>query len=177
MKIITKYFLIILLVIILISICKNIILFFSYNYDIEYATKVSEKENSFSALINSYEAGYEMQKDIRVTFFDNNTGEFNTEIYNFKIDGEVSEELSFHSLLPYDREKKEVISYKLIWSDDYLKILESPNDTIFTKYKIINNKLYIDKNRHYTKYESSPEWGFSYNKGLKFWDIFQFWLL
>ncbi len=174
---IIKYLLLLILFVITVIIFKNMFLFFTYNLDIVYLGKASgnDKLQKFEAKIDTYEGGFDLRKKIVLEFNKDSTGTYTTEYYYFKTDGNTSSEFSFHSLLPFDEDKKTIDVKTFFQEKEYLKIFEEKKDTIFVKYKIEDEKLFLDKNAQYRKYHTNPEWGFKFNSKPDFIDMFKFW--
>lgn len=174
---IIKYSLLLILFVITVIVFKNMFLFFTYKLDIVYLEKASanNQHQKFEAKIDTYEGGFDLRKKIILEFNKDSTGTYTTEYYYYKTDGNTSSEFSFHSLLPFDKDKKTVDESPFIQEKEYLKIFGKDKDTIFVKYKIVDEKLFLDKNAQYKKYANNPEWGFMFNSKPDFLDMFKFW--
>jgi len=174
---IIKYLLLLILLVIVMIIFKNMFLFFTYNFDVNYLENISVNNQSkkYDTSIDTYEGGYDLHKNIIIEFNEDSTGTYTTEYYYFKIDGNTSTSFTFHSLIPFDKEKKRIDVSPFIQEKEYLKIFEKNKDTIFVKYKIVNEKLFLDRNAQYKKYANNPEWGFMFNSKPDFLDMLKFW--
>ncbi len=179
MKILIKYVVILILLIICLSILKNICLFFEYHHNTQHlsyreCTKADIKV--YEGIVDSYEGGYDARTYFKIAFVVNNNGYIYSKSFSKKIDGSVSNSYSFHSLLPYDKNEYLETIKKISKQDEYLLIYDdSDSDTIYRKYKVVDEKLFLDKKTQYKKYNDNPEWGFIFNSKPDFLDMFKFW--
>ncbi|MBZ0181133.1 MAG: hypothetical protein K8F60_01625 [Melioribacteraceae bacterium] len=181
MKILAKYYIVIILAIIFIPIFKNLYLYFDYYHNIKRLNNYNRDESNakvFEAIVDSYEGGYDVRTYFKVVFEDNDKGYIYSKSFSNKIDGAVSSPFSFHSLLPYDKDVYLEIVRRFSKHKEYLLIYDKNSiniDTVYCKYKIDNNYLFLDKNKKYSNYYESPDWGFMYNSKPNILDLFQFW--
>ena len=176
MKKIIKIFAFLILIVITGIITVNLLLYFTYHFDVEYLTKTShDGYDEYRTVVDTYECGMESQTEIIAEIYPDSTGKMIYTIYDVKIDGNGSADYTLRSLIPYDRSIKYTDDEMFVMDKQYIKF-KVYSDTLYRKYKIEDDKLYLDKYSRYYPYEMGPDWGFIYNESLRsFADSFAFW--
>lgn len=164
MKKSVKVFILLLVAWILAINAKNFYLFLFYKHGKAHLLKISDQ--NWHAEFETYQHGIDEKHEQTFIFDTNGHGIFTYNYYRKKIDKKDAKTYSWRSLLPYTNPD----TYKCQISYDSMFITFFPGqeslwkDTVFAKYKVVGDQLFVDRNIQMHRYESPPTWGFEYSE-------------
>lgn len=162
-KTIIKVFLGILVGIIGVIYLKNTILYFTYKHGEYSFHKISPDQNEWMREIEIHPDLRDAKYIERYKFLSDDTGKYYSTWIGKKINGEQAKTYSFSALLPYDVDSAKYYESVILIDSMYIIYLPSEQsyndkDTLYSKYLIRNDSLYVDGNRYNHKYSSTPTW-------------------
>ncbi len=155
---------------------KNLYLFSTYNFSIscfEPNRHISNQYRQWERVIDSYQHVSDARYIENIIIFSDNTGFYRLRCYSLKIFNIDSEPYSWSPLLPYDQNYFIDYFAEIQIDSQYVKFLPNPNSMVnngtrYSKFKIKENKFYLDSYRELEKYKMDPIWIVPQTEKIKF---------
>ena len=158
-------------VLIVLRLLVNVYLYFTYEHG-NIALTRADKENTtlkgrWKVVYDTFEHGYDERHHLRYDFDTDSTGIFYYDYYNKRIHGEQSETYSILAVLPYSEGSADSYKTRVRVEPGYLVHIpgeKSPwPDTVFVKYELHGDSLFVDRQRRNYRYRDAPKWGMEYS--------------
>lgn len=143
---------------------RNLYLYFSYSHG--QSALLKEAEHKWRGVFETWFHGVDEKHELEISLNGSDLGTFVYKYYTKKIGASSANTYSWTALLPY--EKPEV--YTCSVSLDSVFIVFYPgeqslwSDTVYAKYRLSADSLFIDRHPQGTRYESLPDWGLEYSE-------------
>jgi hypothetical protein len=152
-KKIVKIILTLILIFYVINVAKNFYLYFTYKHGdlalIKVEGQPNEIEGRWKGISDHWHGADEMRLINEFNFNSDSTGIYHEKTYSRRINGKSSEVYSWRSILPFDKNAYIETQYRVFIDSLYITLFPDSNtywkDTVYTKYKISNDSLYIDQ--------------------------------
>ncbi len=173
------------LIIILLPTIKNLLLYFKYEHGNQALIKTDGKsgvlQGSWHGVFDTYQCGLDERHDLTYEFSTDSTGVLYYTFYCDRIDGNIAMVYSWNSLLPFDKVNARKYVIHLSVDETYIKYLPGEQslyqDTVYSKYQVCFDSLFIDAAAWEYPYQDEPLWGFAFSERLAtVSDLLKFWL-
>ena len=162
-------------------IVKNMILSLTYNFGNNSYSRISGQKyklaGQWECIFDTYQCGIDERHHFTYSIDDDSSGTLRYDFYPNKINGYSSNVFSYLSLLPYNLKESTTNIYNIKFKQQYLQISGIDlQDTMYAKYKMVDDKLFIDTIWEEKEYSRNPIWEFAYSKKLYYTiDLFKVW--
>lgn len=150
---------------------KNVYLYNSYHHGEYRFIKLEGGNNTLSGqwlrILDTWEGGHDERHFEVYNFNDKLKGTYSDSIYSIRVNGKMSIPYSWKALLPFKKNEYDLFSIKISADSEFIKFYPDSNtiwsDTIYAKYEIKLDSLYIDKHRREFRYNKilTPDEEFS----------------
>ena len=180
-----KVIITILLVVSCTQIAKNIYLYAQYKHGTCTFSKKSGVKDSligeWEGVFDTWVEGIDERYSIGYKFSSDSTGIFQYSYFRNKTDGRPAETYSWRALLKYSRDDVYTYETNILFDDEYIIYLpnghSSWTDTVYSRYNVVANSLYVDKDKSQSRYDRKPNWCFASSSKVSFFKLLQFWRL
>lgn len=164
--------------IILSILVKNFYLYSTYEHG--NVALLKNKEGDWVGVFDTWEHGIDERHVLKYEFNSDSSGFFYYEYYPVKVNGKRSSLYSWNSLLPFSEEHLKRYKTKVVMDSCYILYLPSENslwpDSLYSKYEVRSDSLFIDRKRRKYRYNEEPIWGLDYSWKQRFSRLFYFWM-
>jgi hypothetical protein len=169
--------------VIIIALLKNIYLYQSYEHgNVAFIKSKGERgklKGIWEITIDTWEHGVDERHVMRYNFTTDSTGIFYYDYYINKSNGRSAKLFSWSSILPFDSKDYKAYISNIIVDSLYIAYLPTEEsfwqDTVYAKYKLVPDSLFIDSNKYRRHYTDNPKWEFQYSHKPDFYKMFYFW--
>lgn len=169
---------ILILCIISVIIVKNIYLYYSYEHG--NVALLRNNQDDWFGVFDTWEHGIDERHVLKYEFNSDSSGFFYYEYYPVRSNGKRSSLYSWSSLLPFGDEHLKRYKTKILIDSSYILYLPGENsfwsDSMYSKYEVKSDSLFVDRNRKKYRYNEEPIWGLDYSWKPRFSRLFQFWM-
>jgi hypothetical protein len=162
-----------------INIAKNFYLYFTYKHGSQALIKVEgqpdEIEGRWKANFDSFGDGFDVRHIVDFKVNSDSTGIYYEKNYSTRVTGKNTEPYSWGAIFPFDKNDFYEYQYKVFIDSLYIMHLPDSNtrfqDTLYSKYKISNDSLYIG-GISFRRYTEKPSWSNPHSGIITFFDMF-----
>ena len=177
---IVKITLSIIVIFYVINVAKNFYLYFTYEHGNAVYVRVEgqpdEIKGKWKVEFDSWGHGIDIRQNVDFNVNSDSTGTFYYKDYSTRITGKSSETYSWGAIFPFDKDACYEYQCKVLIDSLYIMYLTDSRgylqDTLYSKYKISNDSLYIDSWVRHGRYTEKPSCLNSHSKKLAFFDLF-----
>ncbi len=170
---------------IIIILLKNIYLYQTYEHgNIAFIKSEGEKDKlkgKWEVTVDTWEHSVDERHVIRYNLNSDSTGIFYYDHYLNKSNGKSAKLYSWSSILPFDSKNYQTYETDIIIDSLYITYLPSEKsfwqDTVYSKYKLVSESLYIDRNKYNNHYDDEPKWELEFSFKPKLYKLFYVWNL
>lgn len=168
---------ILILSIVLIPIAKNIYLYLTYEHGNNALLK--GKDGRWVGIFDTYEHGMDERHVLHFDFVSDTSGYIYYQSYSVKINENYSSVYSWRSLLPFSESDARKYKSKILFDSEYITFLPGTEsvwkDTLYSKYRVSSDSLFIDRSRKKYRYSDEPVWGIPFSDKPSIIKLFYIW--
>jgi|GEM_PF-4358000 len=162
---------IVIILFIVITLLKNIYLYNVYEHGNKVLIKIEgtpgKIEGRWKGIFDTWEHGKDERHILEYHFSPDCTGIFMYKFLFKRVDNNQSNTYSWKSLLPFDENAQRKYQAKVFIDSMFIVHVPDSNslwrDTVYARYKIRNDSLFIDRRKQNYPYSSDPVWGLEYS--------------